>query len=296
MKYVWPVCLLLWALVSCEKTVHLDLKEQPPKLVVDAKIENGEAPVVVLSRSLNYFSVITRQEEEAAFVHDARVIVNDGSKDHVLREFKVAQPAGYFTYYYSIPRSDAANFFTGALNHSYKLQVQVKDSAVYSATTTIPLMAKTCDSLWWKPAPLNADSFAVVYGRFTDPPAYGNYTRYFTRVNREPYYPGLISVFDDQLVNGTTYDLQIDKGYDKNRSLNFNNGDFGLFTRGDTVTLKFCNIDKASYDFWRTWDFNYQTNGNPFSTPGKILSNISNNGLGAFCGYAVQYKTLIIPK
>jgi hypothetical protein len=103
-------------------------------------------------------------------------------------------------------------------------------------------------------------------------------------------------VFDDQLVNGTTYDLQIDKGYDKNRSLNFNNGDFGLFTRGDTVTLKFCNIDKASYDFWRTWDFNYQTNGNPFSTPGKILSNISNNGLGAFCGYAVQYKTLIIPK
>lgn len=296
MKYVWPVCLLLWALASCEKTVHLDLKEQSPKLVVDAKIENGVAPTVTLSSSLSYFSVITASEIEAAYVHDAQVSISEGNKVYKLREMRESQGQGRYRYYYSVTRNDGANYFTGNFNRQYTLTIHTKDSQTYTANTTIPLLTKTCDSLWWKPAPLNADTFAVVYGRFTDPPEYGNYTRYFTQVNKKGFFPGLISVFDDQLVNGTTYNLQIDQGYDKNLSLDFTKGDFGLFTRGDTVTLKFCNIDKASYDFWRTWDFNYQTNGNPFSTPGKILGNISNNGLGAFCGYAVQYKTLIIPK
>ena len=43
-------------------------------------------------------------------------------------------------------------------------------------------------------------------------------------------------------------------------------------------------------------EFSYQSLGNPFSSPGSVLGNISNDGLGSFCGYAVQYKTLIIPK
>jgi len=42
--------------------------------------------------------------------------------------------------------------------------------------------------------------------------------------------------------------------------------------------------------------FNLQSVGNPFSSPGKVIGNISNNALGAFCGYAAQYRTLIIPK
>ncbi len=286
----------VWMLVSCEKTIHLDMKQQPPELVVDASIENNTAPVVILSSSLNYFSVITRAQIEAAYVHNAQVSISDGNRSYQLKEFKVTMSDGYHSYYYSVTRNDAANYFTGAFNRQYTLTIHTKDSLIYTASTSIPPLAKKCDSLWWTPAPLNADSFVVLHGRFTDPPEYGNYTRYFTKTNGEPFYPGLISVFDDQLVNGTTYNIQIDKGYDKNRSLNFNKGDFGLFNRGDSIVFKFCNIDKASYDFWRTWDYNYQTNGNPFSTPGQVLSNISNNGLGVFCGYAVQYKTIIIPK
>lgn len=57
-----------------------------------------------------------------------------------------------------------------------------------------------------------------------------------------------------------------------------------------------CNIDKASFEFWKTWEFAWQSVGNPFSTPGKVTGNIDNQALGSFCGYAVQYKSLIIPK
>jgi hypothetical protein len=60
------------------------------------------------------------------------------------------------------------------------------------------------------------------------------------------------------------------------------------------VTLKLCNIDKATYDFWRTMEFAYSSVGNPFSSPTKVLSNISGGALGYFGGYAAQFKTIII--
>jgi hypothetical protein len=75
-----------------------------------------------------------------------------------------------------------------------------------------------------------------------------------------------------------------------------NNDDFGFFHRGDSIIFKFCDIDKATYDFWRTWEFAFQSNGNPFSSPVKVISNISNGALGAFSGYAAQYKPINIPK
>src|SRR5262245_24858037 len=43
---------------SCERTIDLKVNDQPAKLVVDASIENNGSPLVVLSKSLNYFSTI----------------------------------------------------------------------------------------------------------------------------------------------------------------------------------------------------------------------------------------------
>jgi hypothetical protein len=42
-------------------------------------------------------------------------------------------------------------------------------------------------------------------------------------------------------------------------------------------------------------EFAYQSIGNPFASPNKVLGNVSNGALGAFCGYAAFYKTIIIP-
>jgi hypothetical protein len=61
------------------------------------------------------------------------------------------------------------------------------------------------------------------------------------------------------------------------------------------VTVKLTNIDKNTYDFWRTMEYNYQSVGNPFSTPTVVISNISSGALGYFGGYAAQYVPLRIP-
>jgi hypothetical protein len=156
-------------------------------------------------------------------------------------------------------------------------------------------LRKTLDSLWWEKAPLSEDTSTkvVVKGRFNDPQPFGDYVRYYTRVNAEPFLPGENSVFDDLLVNGTIYDVQIPRSIDRNLSSNLIPDAF--FRRGDRVTVRFSNIDRATYDFWRTTEFSYQSAGNPFFTPVKILGNVSNGALGYFGGYANQFRSIIIP-
>ena len=46
------------ALVSCEKNINFNLKIVPSVLVVDATVENNQPPVVVLSKSFDYFNGI----------------------------------------------------------------------------------------------------------------------------------------------------------------------------------------------------------------------------------------------
>ncbi|MES2003300.1 MAG: DUF4249 domain-containing protein [Bacteroidota bacterium] len=291
----WGVLLLvMMALIACEKTLTIEPTIQPSKLVVEAQIENAQAPVVILSNSLDYFSTIDAATLNGSYVHNAVVTVSDGSKTVPLQEVSVPLSGGYFFYYYTSNQSTPATTMAGVFGKQYTLKIQTGGQA-YTSTTQIPLLAKKIDSLWWKKAPNNADTNKVVLmGRVTDPPGYGNYIRYFTSSNNRDFYPGMNSVFDDQIIDGKTYDIQIDRGVSKNEKIKFD--DYGYFKRGDTAIVKFCNIDKASYDFWRTWEFTYQSVGNPFSTPGKVLGNIDNGGLGSFCGYAVQYKSLIIPK
>ena len=102
-----------------------------------------------------------------------------------------------------------------------------------------------------------------------------------------------IVVFDDQIIDGTTYEVQISPGIDRNMKVV---NDSNYFKRGDTLTIKLCNIDKATFTFWSSWEFAFQSIGNPFAQPNKVLGNINNGALGAFYGYAADYKSLIVPK
>jgi len=283
---------------SCEKTIKLKVQDQPAKLVVDASIENNQFPVVALSTSLNYFSTISAEELANSFVHDAVITISDGSKTSQLKEYSYKDISGFTLYYYTVDSSNLSSAIIGEFNKQYQLSIKTKDGQEYTATTTIPPLTKTCDSIWWKQAPNTDDtSLCIMFGTFTDPPGFGNYIRYFTRINSGRFLPGLNSVFDDQFVDGTTYSLEFDMGWDKNNpdKPTAENG-YGYAHRGDTVTLKYCNIDQGTYTFWNTWEFAWASYGNPFASPVKVIGNISNGALGAFSGYAAQYKTIIIPK
>jgi hypothetical protein len=279
---------------SCEKAISFTPNNAESTVVVEATIENGQPPLVFLSKSLNYFSKIDPDLLMQSFVHNADITVSNGTQTHRLKEYAIPAGNGYAVYYYSIDSSSLATSFEGELATSYSLTIKV-NGREYAATTTIPALTKRIDSVWWVQAPGHPDTNKVMLmGRFTDPPGYGNYIRYFTQVGQDSFYPGFASVFDDQIVDGTSYNFQIEKGVDRNADIDFE--EYSFFDRGDSVIVKFSNIDKATYDFWRTMEYSYSSIGNPFSSPTKVLSNIKGGGLGYFGGYAVQYTSLMIPR
>jgi Domain of unknown function (DUF4249) len=277
--------------ISCEKDINFDLKYAEPLLVVDAQVENGEAPVVALSNSLSFFSTISPEILANSFVHNADVTISNGTRTHKLKEYQVPTGNGYFIYYYSIDSTNLATAFVGEFNKQYNLTIKAAGKT-YTAKTTIPALTKVFDSIWIKGPPPNVDtSKRILMVRVTDPPGLGNYIRYYTKKNGERFLPAYNSVFNDEVVDGTTYQGQVDPGVDRN--LPAPTGDEKFFTRGDTISFKLSNIDKASFTFWNTWEFNQQSIGNPFSQPGKVIGNISNDALGAFCGYASKVGTII---
>ena len=293
MKNWISIFTLLIVLTSCEKTIEIELEESAPKLVVEATIENGEPPLVVLTRSLNYFSSISADLLANSFVHNAIIKVSNGTKTHQLKEYKVPLFGNYFFYYYSIDSSDLATAFEGQFNSSYTLHVEAEGKQ-YDAKTTIPLITKTIDSMWWRPTPFDTSGKEIdLMIKETDKPGFGDYVRYFTKKNDGPFLPGFQSVYDDLVIDGTTYVVEVEPGFDRNRGWDDQDREF---ERGDTITLKLSNIDLPTYDFWRTMEYSYSSIGNPFSSPVKVLSNISNGALGYFGGYASQYRTIIIPQ
>ncbi|HUS03889.1 MAG TPA: DUF4249 family protein [Chitinophagaceae bacterium] len=285
--------IIIFFLVSCEKNINFDLHDTPDVLVVDASIENSQPPIVVLTKSMDYFGKISPDILANSFVHNADVRISNGILTHKLKEYFIDSTGGYKIWFYSIDTTNLVTAFTGQFNTAYSLKINA-DGKEYTATTTIPTLAKKPDTLWWKPAPFAKDSNKViVITKASDPPGLGNYIRYYTKKNSGSFLAGESSVYDDQFVDGTTYELPVDPGIDRNNKVKF---DDNYFKRGDTVTIKLCNIDKVTYKFWSTMEFSYGSIGNPFSSPNKVIGNISNGALGAFCGYAAFYKTLIIPK
>jgi hypothetical protein len=275
--------------MACEKDIQIEPVQNQAKMVVDAEIENGQAPIVVLSTSLNYFSTIDTATLFASFIKDAKVQINNGTKTVTLQVNELRFPQGGRYVFYTTPINDP---MLGETGKTYQLSIE-HNGQQYQSTTTIPIITKTIDSLWSKRVANRptTDSFRVLMARIIDPPGLGNYIRYFTKVNNQPFFPGFNSAFDDAIIDGKTYNIDIDKGVDKNQP--FERENYGFFKLGDTVTVKLANIDKASYTFWRTWEFAFQSIGNPFSSPGVVKGNITNGALGAFCGYGSQYKTYI---
>jgi len=282
-------------LLACEKSITITSPNLPAKLVVDAQIESAAPPIVVLSTSLNYFESIDTSDLNKSFVRNAKVTLSDGSKTSTLKQFEQLLPGGFRYVYYSNDPANPAGAIIGTFGKSYLLSIEF-NGQIYKSTTTIPLLTKKIDSTFYKIVPNRpvTDSFRIISAKITDPPGLGNYIRYFTKVNSQQFLPGNTSVFDDNVIDGKTYIVDIPRGVDKNFPLEREN--YGSFKKGDTVLIKYSNIDKATYDFWRTWEYTYQSVGNPFSSPGVVIGNVSNGALGAFCGYANSFNQIIITK
>ncbi|MCS6990892.1 MAG: DUF4249 domain-containing protein [Chitinophagales bacterium] len=270
-------------LASCTRELDIELPSSATQLVVEGRIETGSPPVVLLSRSSSFYDDFILDSAANYFVSGAHIVVSDGTDSVILAEVFI-DTAGV-----SIPVYVGFGFL-GQEGKTYQLRIKV-EGKVLRAVTSIP-KALPLDSLWWETMP-ESDTLVRLLCRFTDPPEPENYVRYFTKRNAEPFMPGFNSVFEDDLVNGQSFDFPLDRGVDRNNPETFEH--YGLFYRGDTITVKWCAIDAAHFEFWRTLEFELGGQGSPFAAPVIIKSNIE-GGLGIWGGYAPSYHQLIVPR
>jgi hypothetical protein len=97
-------------------------------------------------------------------------------------------------------------------------------------------------------------------------------------------------VTEDVFFNGKTFEFQLLKAENINEDLDPET--FGLYTIGDSIGIKWCNIDKDHFEFWNTLEFSNANQG-PFAGYTRIDSNIE-GGLGIWGGYSVSFYRLLV--
>ncbi len=298
-------------LSSCETEITIDLPQPEEKIVVEGYIEPGVPPIITLTSTVPFYGNINFNELGGYYISDAEITVSDGATSVILTEYclnelpeDIIPLVGEFlgldldslgefpvnVCLYTVPDIfTGAPAFIGEAGKSYLLNINTDGKTLTSSTTIPPLVP--LDSIYSEPHDdPNNDSLVRLYVHLTDPPQLGNYYRYFTKKNDEPFYTGFASVFDDNIVNGQSFDFTLDRGISPNEA--FDQDTYGYFWRGDTIILKWATIDYASLDFWRTLEYDSGTDG-PFASATIISTNI-NGGLGIWCGYGATYDTLYV--
>jgi len=283
-------------IISCEKDISVNMPRPEDKLIVEGIIELNEYPIVFLTKNAAYFDVVDTAvvSNSIVFGDMATVIVSDGILTDTLIPYRFSKWP-YNGYY--------GTKFKGDLNNTYSLKILYNDKE-YTATTYIPDTI-AIDSVWFDKFD-GTDSLGFLNVRFLDPLFNGNYYSLLTKVNNyqpdyyRPYFGYHIA--DDKLGNGQEFSFSpISKGYERNSFFNnFSDGTEDIFSQvgysiGDTVSIKLSTLDQVSYNIWSSWYSHQATNGNPFTNPATVLTNIEGAPAnGYWMGYGSYITTVFI--
>lgn len=276
--------ILLILLSSCVRDVEVILPEFKEKMVVEGHIEPGGKAYVFLSKNVAYFGSTDISNFQNYVIRNAIVTIWDGTQLDTLKE--VFPGLGY---YYE------ATFMTGVVGKTYLLTIQYNNKT-FTASTTIPTPVPL-DTLWFQ-VQGTLDSLGYIWTHLSDPPGLGQQYRWFAkRLHKDSsYIPPYGSVFDDKFIDGESFDFAYNRGRVPNSDApDDNNIEAYYFKKEDTVVIKFCTIDEDAYKFYRQYETEILSSGNPFAAPTSVPSNIYPKGevLGIFCGYGVWQDTLV---
>jgi len=316
--YLFVICLMFF---SCQEEVTLDLPQADNKLVVEGAIESGYPPYVILTKNQGYFDPIDSNTYTNLFVNNV-----DSIKVwyYSYAGEKIIKILEQITGFDSLPPiytdlsylSNTNNYEFSQEGRTYYLEIKWNNQII-TAETTIP-DATPLDCLWVeKSETANKVYKCDIRAVYSDPIDIQN--NILIRSKRLQHYERedtlkceikdnpdltlkLVDAGADVLINGEKFETY----FPRPRDGGFPNGKYNskynkrcqndsiLKFPEDIVLIKFCQIDEPSMRFWRGLVRQAGTNGNPFSEPMNLVSNI-NNGLGVWTGYgSIYYKVPIV--
>jgi len=279
--------------ISCEQVIEVELPNNEKSIVVEGKIEEGSCAEIFLTYNSAFFDDVNDNTIREMIITNAIIVLKSDVYEERLN-------LSFDQFIFPYIKYQGSNLI-GEEGKSYVIEIEL-DNTLLTATTTIPPHV-AIDSLKFKTvAPW--DSLGYVWFHFTDPDTLGNYYRTFTKTigKDSTFVHPFASLLDDKLVNGQSISYPIYRGrsyfidtteIDNNDELEQNKEPQWLFKVGDTVVIKLCTIDAQHYNFWKTFERQRATNGNPFASPTTAITNIS-QGKGVWGGYGAQTDTIII--
>ena len=296
------VLLSLVAVSSCIKDITVDLPQAESCLVVDGYVDFDDYPVVFLSKSTAYFQELDTNAVNDLQINDtkATVIVSDGSISDTLQYLPIQRwPYKCFQ----------GTKFKGKLNHRYDLKI-LYEGKTYTSSTYIPDTIKI-DTVF---PTFMSDTFAVMRINWRDPKYQSNYYTIHVKNQFQPMYYrpyALNHIISDKLADGEEMSFaMVVKGMERNayydnfftqeeRDSFINKlGDIFCFREGDSVSLKLSTIDNVSYNIWESWYRNWITDGNPFTNPATVRTNINApegmEAKGFWIGYGCNYRSIYL--
>ncbi len=311
MKNHYLLIPLIILLAGCERIITLDLPYVEEQIVVEGGIETGLPPIVILTRSIGFYGDTDLDALQNLYVRDATITVSNGETSIELLEIclddipEELQPL--VAEFFGITADSLATFnfnicvytdpglllgaptMLGEDGKTYNLTIEA-EGKVLTSTTTIP-PAVPLDSVFYRPNENpDADTLVRVFAHLSDPPAPGNYYRLFVSRNNGAFEADFFSVTDDLVFNGLSLDFTINRPADPEED--FTSETFGYYFVGDTVSVKLCSIDQASFNFWNTLE-NDTGGGSPFSSIVIVDTNIE-GGQGIWCGYGAAVTSVVI--
>ncbi len=297
---------VLW--LGCAEPFVPETLEEDQLIVVEGRVEAGSQAgpsYVILTRSVPFSGTLSLEQLEEIFVSDAVVTVDDGNQKVVFTELCLnelpddvrdvaAELLGFNPDSVQINACayvDILDQLDRKVGGEYKLEVRAGE-IILEAETTIPPFVGLSDFRWDDPPGEPSDSLARLWVTIDDPPE-ANYYRYFTGDVDEPIVSPFASVTNDVFFNGQNFEFPLTKGEPRGGEIDPET--FGLYTRGDSIVIRWTTIEEDVFTFWNTLEFSANSAG-PFSSYTRIATNIE-GGLGIWAGYAVdEYRLFSPPK
>lgn len=280
MKRLFHILAILAIATGCD--LQPRLPESSPQLVVEGWIEEGGSPIVMITTTVPVTETMTDISElEEYFVNWAKVTVSDGSEEIVLTGMKNND---YFP-----PYIYTTAFMKGRAGRTYKLKVEYSGRTV-TASTTIP-PHKNLEFIKVKKA---SDREGVFYltGGLEDNPDTKDYYKVFTKVRNKDktYLSSFLGLTDDEILGEGVNEIPINNGIGS-----FSGKIDAYFTAKDFISIRFCTLDKESWEYWNDFEEVQSLSSNPlFPVSTDIRSNIK-GGLGYWAGYGTSYYKVSIP-
>ena len=270
--------LFLVTLFACEGDV---LPEPQDNLVVEGWIEDGNFPVVMLTRNVPLSGSYQDIDDLGKYlVRWAKVSVSDGTDTVVLTG--MYQSNYYPPYIYTTGR------MRGQAGKTYHLTVEYDDYYA-TASTTIPASVPL-DSVVVVPSS-DSDTLYQLNAYFNDNPTTKDYYILFTNVNRisRQSFISYMGYVDDALLAGSHVTIPVYRG----RVLSDDNYN-PFFSITDTVEVRLAHTDEATFNFWSDVQTSVSFSTNMFM---PVMTNVRSNvegGIGYWAGYGLSRRIVVV--